>query len=438
MHLHQRDSILLPLSLVAFLFAGCSGSDGAPDDQPPLPDDVQFDVQWKADTQMLEESTIESWLESESAPEDGLYVFSETEELSALVEDSIALIPGVGLFRLVSVDRADGKVSLETTPATLLEAADKGDISWDVFVSGNRDTFVFQPENTDDSALRYNIGSRRMSARGDSIDWSAKANGYEFGLKMSKTDGVRPAISFEAVGGVTSKVGNQQVKMRSTVKGQIKMRARGHYSFDDGEVLSYDFYATDVDLEAEGSMEADGQSVKGELVNYPARIVVPFAVGPLPFYFAFGTAVKLTADVRAGQSIKFTGTVKYKGDIGITGEGLSVTEVTRTGTPEYGGNLEEDVSASAGVVASLATPRLELGVGVPSLANLGASGGLFVDLRANMAVRIQTGGPNPCLFGGIGFGAYYGGKVQIFGLTFGAEEQIYQGFQKLRERGSCE
>ena len=65
-------------------------------------------------------------------------------------------------------------------------------------------------------------------------------------------------------------------------------------------------------------------TVRGELVDYPARIIVPFLVGPVPLYYAFGAAVEMNANLGLQQAVKASGTFTYKGDIGIEGTGLRV------------------------------------------------------------------------------------------------------------------
>jgi hypothetical protein len=418
--------MLLPLLLAV---ASCSAA-AEQSNEPYLPDEVSFEVNWKPDTKMLGEEAIDSWLEGESAAEDGMYVFTESAELAALAVDDITLIPGMGLFQVVSTESANGTITLQTTPASLLDAAEEGDLSWDIAITQRDGAVGYQP--TESSNL-----APRASRSGGSVDFEYAADGYEIGVKMSRTEGARPSMSFEFSGGITSETEGTTASMRAKVEGTVKLRARGNYRFAGGEVLEYNLYADDVELDLSGEVIAEGQFVLGDSVEYPTKLVVPFAVGPLPFYFAFGTTVELNATLMSGQSVKATGTLHYEGDIGINGEGLRVTETTSTGTPEYTGTVEDDISVTAAVLASLSAPRLELGAGVPQAARFGVSAGIYVDLRTSLGLQVKLGA-SPCEFGVVAFGAYFGGEAKVFGLTFNREEEIAKDFKALRGDQPCD
>ena len=38
-------------------------------------------------------------------------------------------------------------------------------------------------------------------------------------------------------------------------------------------------------------------TVRGEVIDYPGRIIVPFLVGSIPLYYAFGGVVEMNADL---------------------------------------------------------------------------------------------------------------------------------------------
>ena len=83
------------------------------------------------------------------------------------------------------------------------------------------------------------------------------------------------------------------------------------------------------------------------------------------------------------------------------------------------------MTVSATAIATLAAPRIELGMGVPQLGKLGVSAGLYVDLRASVAANFTASKASGTCLERLGaIGAYYGGEAKFFGLTLGTEAPI--------------
>ncbi len=403
-------------------------------------DEVHFDVKWKPDTTVLDEKAVSSaWKREASKPEEGRYVFGDAPALARMKEGGIVLLPKLGLFKVKTLAKADGTITITTDVASLLDAATEGDISWRVDAMGHTDITALQksPAGTVGTRSLKPLGGPQAST--EAIDMTLEGGGYLMGVKMSRTKaGERDAFAFEILGSVETEEAGATVSASAELKGTVSFKSDGAFKFKDDKVLQFDFHARDIVLDATGSLEVDSLTVRGELVDYPARIIVPFTVGPIPMYNAFGAAVDISGSIGTGQKAKVTGTIQYEGDVGFEGNGLSVSKVTKTGTPKFTGSLEQSVRGQATVVATLAAPRIELGMGVPQLGEFGASAGVFVDMRASLGARLEMSSESGTCMEALGaLGAYYGGEAKLFGLSLGTEKPIVKFSDMLVQNGKC-
>lgn len=448
------------LLLVGFSVLACSpsGSEAADESAPSAttakpkgsPDEVRFLVRWRPSTIVID-GAADAWLRTESSPADGRYVFRENAALAALTvsgaEGKTVLLPKIGLFKIKSVARGQGKITLTTGPGSLLEAAEEGAISWEIDATNHevvalQKAVVKEVADTETKPRTVNPldSDSELPAR-ESIDFHAKKDGYEVGLKMSNhVAGGRSAISFDIMGGVEESARGAVTSAKATLVGHVAFRSSASIRFKDGALLEFNFRLRDVELDANGTFEVDGMTVRGELVDYESRIIVPFLAGPVPLFYAIGGALNMNAAFGAGQSARISGHMTYKGDVGFEVEGMKVRNKIITGKPVLTGTGEPDVRTEASLIAEVAMPRIELGMGVPHLekAALDTEAGVYVDLRAivgaNASMNLSSG---PCFEVISALQAYYGAQATFFGLRLEKEAPLVKFADTTLSKGSC-
>jgi len=118
-------------ALAAFCACGSEGTDRGPN-PAGLPDRTTFDVAWKPATRLLSEGEAKDRLLGIDAVAETYTFRADATAVAALKPGDVAVLAGIALLRVVSVDVTGEEVVLRAKRAALTDAIDRGAIAWDV------------------------------------------------------------------------------------------------------------------------------------------------------------------------------------------------------------------------------------------------------------------------------------------------------------------
>ena len=434
MHANRRVIWAWATALV-LASVGCGGGDEFGE---PAPDSATFEVDWKPETVLADAKEVSDTL-LEPRPDDGVYRFDPApSSLDGVATGQIVLLPGVGLFRVMSVARPGSTLELGTEPASLLEAATRGKLSWDYGVEGGR-------KGTIGAVGSGGVVPLLNDAPGTPVTWSGTLGSLPVSATITPEDGqTRVEIHSEAP------VATGQVKVHAT--GVIKgFRLQGNYEFAEGTITDFRMVAEGVDINMEGSLELQALSASaGTKFGPPLSVNFPFAVGPLPMYISIGAGFELESTLSSQSDVaRVSARWAYQGRLGVqrsaTGE-LSVVAGAPSAPALSAEGGEQVTRITSGVGLLLEAPRLEVGAGLPprtpgaDIANAHLVFKLKHEAVSNLEVQhnVITGLTRSCYSVSVNAGASFGGGVRMLGFSYATETPLWgRTSQPIRRGDGC-
>lgn len=413
---------------------GCAQEDEpAKNDEPNMPaDSVHFDVDWKPETVLFDAAaqTATRQPDKDDLANLRLAFRKGAPGTERLVAGAHLFLADFGLFDVTEVHDEGSLLFVTVTEGSLLTAANRGTLSWDIeAVRSEAKIDVQKPAAFSPQA------SGGLAPQSD-VSFEAKHDGvtYRAGLERKTVNG-RTGIGLSLYGGAETNGTTTKGKAEVQFDGSITFRSIGRCDFSNGKLLQFSFIARDAHVEGKAQMSAESSVVKSsKIVDYPARIVVPFSVGPLPLYLAFGGGVSLQALASSTDQVTADAGFTYDGDLGFTYDGGQLT-VVNAATPKFDGTANGKARLDIGVDALLSAPRIELGVGTTSLSRY-VKAGVYFDMRAELKATVAFANDSDCLDLRSAIGAYAGAEAKVFGLSLGKERQLFGKVNHV-SKGTC-
>jgi hypothetical protein len=230
-------------------------------------------------------------------------------------------------------------------------------------------------------------------------------------------------------------------RSKAQIEGYVQgFRSQGDFQFSGGAVQAFTYAVHG--YRADLTVTYDFAAIQGSAdVNVPAAMTWPFFVGPIPMYISHSANVSLQSTLNT-QSDAAMGTLHftYGGDFGIARSGVAFQGsggleniVADTSGAQHASNV------TSGVEALFEAPKISLGVGVPSAADVfGAN--VWFKVKSEIVSNLTI--PNPfaqgkpsCLQVSGGVGAYYGGAINFFGISIAQEQTISSANKVLAQSG---
>ena len=350
------NALILPLLIITLI--SCS-KDSSPDG---IDSDFQniegFDAQLGSETTYVPDDVVSAGL-VDSDTENHTYTFSADVLSDAdleLREGEIILIPGIALRRISSVNESGGQVSVQTEYATLNEAFENADISWDRPIE-------FTPDMLADAVFEF-MG-KEVRPKLDTMSSNGDTTSFEMNVKQGDWE----------IQGKISTIGREQVNLVILPRYEIG-NASGAFRFEttignmsneaaitirDHETETFTYRNRDLGGTAEFQFAGAG-GVGPDFVypdpSQPAalRVRVPFNIGPIPAVLSVGVRFVVRVRLQGDSSAHLTGTISYSGSAGFEVDGPSVETVNELDDPSFGqavgnaaGNLGVTVDAQYGV-----------------------------------------------------------------------------------------
>lgn len=405
----------LAIITLGTIFAACSAEDAPPHVTPPevlAPDTTTFEVTWKPATLVLKQAAVKAALQSAS-PASGEYTFKSGDPaIDGLKAGEIAVLPGVGLFKIVSNTESGGVRTLKTELAALTDAIEEGTIGWSIGIHGQNLSRLIGVDD-DKGKLDSVFTNGGLTYSGKIAGWNTSftltPQGDDFGVKLGSTYEKSPAkISLAGEG---------------TLRG---FRNEANIVIKGGSITS--FTVAHKHLEVDLTLEVGGVELSGKAsVKIPARIAIPFTLGPLPAFTSIGGSFEISSTLKNKTS--HTAKVKFhaRGAAGLKLNGGAIVPI---------GQLEDErVSYESGSAVGVITagigflmdfPKVDLGIGLP-----GTEASVYMKLKqevvANFELHYAAAGPTPVIDGNCqtvsgNLGGYVGGTMKVFNFTLAKSE----------------
>lgn len=369
-----RQQIQTPASLLTLLFlslwmVSCNSSTGPEADPEPDPSDpvvesegIQADL--GEETVYIAESLVtESFLEDESDPDNHMYSFN-AESLAAegivLTVGEILLIHGKALRRISEVSESNGVITVETEFASLNEAFENADISWDK-------PLEFTREILEEAVLEF-MGKEvspkldSFSQHGDTISFemSIESGDWEVQAKISAIGQRKIQLvllpRYEIEQGNTSASGAFRFETEiGDLSNETNITIRNH----ETEAFTY----RNKDLGGTVDFQFAGAGGTGPDFVYPdpsapaaLRLRIPTTVGPMPVVVSVGMRFVVRVRLGVDSSAHLRTSMRYSGSAGFEIDGLDVVPIDELEEPIFepaignaAGNLGVTVDAQYGV-----------------------------------------------------------------------------------------
>ena len=421
-------AVVAVAATLAGMTAGCSSDDAPAHQTPPevlAPDSTTFQVTWKPTTRVLDEAAVKAALLS-SSPSTGEVTFkSGAAAIDGLKTGDVAVLPGVGLFKIVSNSEAGATRVLKTELAALTDAIAEGTIAWSLGFHGQNLSKLVGVGDKGKLDSVFTNGALTYSGKlsGWDVTFTLTPQGDDFGLTMSATYDKSPAV----------------IKLAGT--GTLRgFRDEANLIIQGGSITS--FTLAHKHLEADLTLEIGGVELGGDAsIKVPARIAIPFTLGPLPAFTSVGGTFEVSSTLKANTSniakLKF----HLLGAAGLKLDGGSIVPIGQLDDKSVtyeSGSAAGTITAGLGML--LHFPEVDFGVGVP-----GTEASVFFKIKneivSNFELHYTTAGPYPvidgnCLTVGGNLGGYVGGTMKVFNFTLAKSElPVFTSVNPLVKKG---
>jgi hypothetical protein len=434
------------LIVAASLVFGACGSD---DDPGPYiasdPDKIEFDVDWKPETKMV--TGLVNHLTNADFTTN-TYTFGgtaeELQDLAALAVGDIAVVDDVGLFKIEEITVSGDQVVIKTADAQLSDAIQDGTIEWDLgFDPLRTDRFIGIQVGALEPMRLYPRKAVVNSAIGivEKVEWSGSWGGFNVKITMAPAgENIDFTIS------ASYDVGKAKGKIvgKGTIRGY---RTSGLVLLENGTTTNFRFVARGIDVDMDLEFGAVELGMMDGNFSFPAKIVLPFALGPIPAWYSMGSVIEVQSTLKAETSALAKAHLKFRGAAGIrkdTAEDSGLMPMANIDNIDVEFIKGESVATlTSGLGVLIQFPRIEVGLGLPGT---GAESYMTVknEVVANTNVKYEAAGPYPvitgtCLEVGVNLGVYVGGAFKALGFTLASKEfQVGAKINPKKRFGKCE
>ncbi len=424
---------MIGLLLLGMAMLGCddrgggdSSTDGGDNAPVTLPEEfTTFEVVWKDQVVVQDDlAAVQGALVSMDYDTGVLVLDSGYPGLDALQADTVAVIAGVGVFRITGRETvADGE-ALTLTPAPLTDAIEEGDIGWRRNFAGlDEGSLGLGMEEAPADAIRQirspltgSYADGELSASGKVGDFDTNFTLKDTGDDMKMTMGV----SYTGTGNTIANLSANGVLRGFSNETTITITG--------GSVTDFTLLVDHIDGEVH--VEAGGVELgSGDIpIQIPARISIPVVLGGIPFHVDIGGSLELSTTLQANCSAIMKGYATFSGSMGIQVQNGEIRSIGSLESPGLHFEHAEHVGTiTAGLDILLNFPQATVGVGLSGLASAEAYLKFSTEVISNMEIFYESAGLVPvisgnCVTSRVNFGAFYGGKAEFLGFTLAESE----------------
>ena len=377
-------------------------------------DQSVFDVQWKAGVAVAQAQDVLNDVEDLQAVDGDYRVANDSALLDGLEVGDVVVWPQLGVFRILSIEQGAANTQVKTEWATLAEAVDSADISFEHSMSQGEDTRalgVLYPED-ETPASEPGVSRQAMKKKG--------------GPKLTK-DGAE----YESADGNTKAkiaVGDEKVSLdfelttkALTTKATVDvtgLKAEGGITYNAERDTAPSMRLEFKNIKVKGSMEGQVKSARGSVKLKPkTSMVFPFMLGPVPAFISVELVVEIEAGIREASAQLKTGTTfeldgeillqrTTEGDLDVTGRVKSF----KTPKPDF----QYEIKFSSGIRVAVDAPKVSFGFGRPGIASASVFGTASAELVSNIAYDPLS--KKRCTSLSTGSAVQAGGEVTFLGL----------------------
>src|SRR5690625_181741 len=320
--------------------------------------ETTWDVSYNSDVEVVSGGGLDALLSADQTS--GEYVFDRKAAQDAdiaLQKGEVLLLAGHSLVRIVDVSESGDQVNVSTEPASLDDAIHDGTVAWDVPVSFDFDQFftsvdpggagealsmdtaalsvepqltaigmampdgsVVQVADSEDIAEAV-YDSISVDRENNSVEWtfSMAPNKYQFRL-TSKGDSVEILV-------VVSRYDGSEAKLAYRAEGTIgSVRSVASASYSGGELQNSDVNLDNLAVDLDLSIAAAGAGVGSLRTEIPIPFMkFTWLVGPVPVTMEIKASITGAIDAKADASATAEASFAYRGGVGISFEGSSLS-----------------------------------------------------------------------------------------------------------------
>jgi len=427
---------------------------------PAEPDFQTFDVTWSPNTLVGDQNLSQSVLDE---PGDGTLVFGDNSMIKAMQPQGHLLLPGRGLYRVLSVEpQSDGNVRVKTEAGSLVNAAERGNITWDYAIQGAQQSHrpvIFMadmaaaitglsrkanaPEPDASTSIEgpalqaYKASESETSTPSSSLSFNGTVKGIDISLKITPADN---KTNFE----IKAEKGNAG---QFSAEGWVtKFRQQGEYSFENQRVNTFSFRIPSIELMINLRYKFEGIKI-ASAVKIPAKLYFPFMIGGVPGYFGFGGEFTLETTLGNEDSTEGSATFHHAGNLDVTFESGSLQNRSQhAGKPEVAlASASHSSVFTSGLGVTVDFPVAEVGVGLvdafatkPPETRAGIYWKAQSEVVSNFKAEFNllTGEKRHCWTVTTGVATVAGGEAKFFGVGFKAEHKANITPEKKVKKGN--
>jgi len=391
---------------------------------------VTFDVEWSANTQLIEGDAVAALLSSDPATGEFQFSTAQLTQLGITLEPGdVLLIEGLAVVHIESVQEIGGTTIVGTSPATLADAIKNGTVAWDVGVGYDQLSQATAMVATPNAVGTLNVDCVPAYDPGaSSVTFTCTSGDYTMTLKVSSLNG-----KAELLYQVVQKVGDN-AKASFTGTGTLDtFNSTGQIQFVNNALdsWSYDSDALTMALRIELAAAGSGNSN----INY--KLPVPMLKIPVPQLAILGVSIDISAQIiaslkvpaAAAASATASANYSYTGDTGFTYDGGDIQTVATINGHDFTDGQFDSASNFADVDAQfgLAFPRIGLAILNQEVAWLHT--GFIIGTSLTFGPICKAGYTKLVVEGGYG--------IEVLGVTLVSDKATFAEREKRVSQNDC-
>ena len=397
---------------------------------------VVFDVEWSANTQLIEGDAVAALLSSD--PVTGEFQFSTallTQFGITLEPGDVLLIEGLAVVHIDSVQEIGGTTTVGTSKATLADAIKNGTVAWNVGIGyeqlSQATALVVNPNaaGTPDAAGTLNADCvPSYDPNESSVTFACTSGDYTMTLKVSSLNG-----KAELLYQVVQKVGENATASFTGTGTLDSFNSTGqiHYVNNALDSWGYDSDALTMALNIQLAAAGSGNS------NISYKLPVPMLRIPIPQLAILGVTIDISAQIiasltvpaAAAASATASANYSYTGDTGFSYDGGDIVTVATINGHDFTDGQFDSASNFANVDAQfgLAFPRIGLALLNQEVAWLHT--GFIIGSSITFSPICKAGYTKLVVEGGYG--------IEVLGVTLVSDKATFAEREKRVSQNDC-
>ena len=332
-----------------------------------------YDVTYTPETVLFSESSVSNSLKEISG--DGLtFTFdASSSDAKKLHAGSVMLLTNLALARVSGVTQTANLLVVQTEPAALTDAIANGRIESTKHVdfSALQSAYLEPPKGFWPHVWTVYADEKKSESKPKGLKFSMKIDPFEYSITFTPADG---QMNVEM--SISDTTANLAFKGTGYIKNYDSIM---NLAISDREVtnLNFDNSGLDCDLtitwNAASAVSGPMNKIaswKDMLKLYPGlknlAVVIPFAIGPVPFTIKFTSGIIFTPAFTSKNTL-MTGSINvhYSGSAGLTVDRGATNSTGTITQPDQKGPLTRILSLGPiGFTVGLEFPRIEVGMGL--------------------------------------------------------------------------